>query len=185
MPLAFTRRELMLASACWASILRAHAHTLDAQPQGGIGLEHFDPATAGEIEAIAAQIIPDDDTAGAVGAGVIYFIDRSLSGYDQDKREIYSKGLAAAQAKRAELFPGSTGIAALSPAQQIALLKAIEETEFFRTVRLHTVLGFFGHPMYGGNRNEAGWKLIGIQASMSYQPPFGFYDVDIVQGNRK
>ena len=48
---------------------------------------------------------------------VIWFIDRSLAGYDQDKQELYKSGLAQTQAKRAEMFPGSTSIASLPDEQ--------------------------------------------------------------------
>lgn len=100
---------------------------------------------------------------------MIRFIDRALAGYDQDKQELYRQGLAQAQQKRGELFPGSTSIASLRPDQQIFLLRAIETTAFFQQVRLHTILGFFGDPLYGG-------KLIGVSPQMHYSPPFGYYD---------
>jgi len=166
--MSITRREWMLAAACWAEVLRA-------QPKQ---FAWFDAAAASEIESIAAEILPDDDTPGARQAGVIWFIDGALAGYDQDKRELYRRGLAEAQAKRAELFPGSKSIAGLEREQRIALLKAIEKTEFFQQVRQHTALGFFGHPKYGGNRGEAGWKLTGIEHAMQYAPPFGYYDAE-------
>jgi gluconate 2-dehydrogenase gamma chain len=35
------------------------------------------------------------------------------------------------------------------------------QREFFETVRLHTILGFLADPEYGGNRDHAGWKLVG------------------------
>ena len=137
----------------------------------------FHPADAAEIKAIAAQIIPDDNTPGAGTAGVIWFIDRSLDGYDQDKQELYRRGLAETQAKRAELFPASTSIAGLSTDQQIALLKAIEKTDFFQQVRLHTILGFFGQP--------AGLKFVGVEHQMHYEPPFGYYDAEAARGGSK
>jgi len=176
--MSISRREWILATACWSEVLRGQSPTSGQ-------FAYFDRATAGEIEAIAAQIIPDDDTPGAKQAGVIWFIDRALAGYDQDKRDLYRHGLAAAQAKRAELFPGSTSIAGLSAAQQIALLKAIENTEFFQQVRIHTVLGFLGHPKYGGNRDMVGWKFIGVEHKMQYQPPFGYYDAEAARGDHK
>ena len=175
--MSLTRRDWMLAAACWTEVLRA-------QPPAA-QFVFFDPGTAAEINAIAAQIIPDDDTPGAGRAGVIWFIDGALAGYDQHKRELYKRGLAETQAKRAEMFPGSGSIASLSADQQIALLKAIEKTEFFQAVRFHTVLGFFGHPMHGGNRDMAGWKLIGIEHSMHYEPPFGYYDGEASRGGSK
>jgi len=159
----------MLAAACWAEALRA---------QTAKHFAWFDPSTAAEINAIAAQIIPDDDTPGADRAGVIWFIDGALAGYDQDKRGLYTRGLAEAQAKRAQMFRESTSIAGLTSAQQVELLKAIEHTEFFQQVRRHTILGFFGDPKYGGNRDMAGWKLIGVEHAMRYQPPFGYYDAE-------
>lgn len=153
----------MLAAACWAEVLRA-------QNSQSEQLMWFNPADAAEIKAIAAQIIPDDNTPGAGTAGVIWFIDRSLAGFDQDKQELYKRGLSETQAKRAELFPGSTSIASLTNDQQIALLKAIEKSEFFQQVRLHTILGFFGQPI--------GLKFLGVEHQMHYKPPFGYYDAE-------
>src|SRR5271169_3592015 len=102
-----SRREWVLAAACWAEVLQAQNSQSDQ-------LIWFNPADAAEIKAIVSQIIPDDNTPGAGTAGVIWFIDRSLAGFDQDKQEVYKHGLAETQAKRAELFPGSASIAALT-----------------------------------------------------------------------
>jgi gluconate 2-dehydrogenase gamma chain len=163
-----TRRDWVLATACWTELLQAQSPKF----------AWFDAASAAEIEAIAAQIIPDDETAGAKGAGVIWFIDSALAGFDEDKRGLYKRGLAETQTKRAEMFPGSSSIASLTADRQIALLKAIEMTEFFQQVRAHSVLGFFAHPVHGGSHDIAGWKLMGMDHSMGYQPPFGYYDAE-------
>ena len=173
-----TRRDWMLAAACWTEVLRAQQPN---SPQ----LSWFDAASAAEIKAIASEIIPDNETPGAGRAGVIFFIDRALAGYDADKQELYKRGLAATQAKRAEMFPQSSSIAGLASQQRIALLKAIEKTEFFQQVRFHTILGFFGHPMHGGNRDMVGWKLIGVEHQMHYEPPFGYYDAEAARGDAK
>lgn len=173
--MTISRREWLMAAACWAEVLRAQT------PQ----FTWFDPATASEINAIAGQIIPDDDTPGANQAGVIYFIDRALSGYDQDKQELYKRGLAELQSRRAGMFPGSKTIAGLAKDQQIQLLRAAEKTEFFALVRYHTILGFFGHPKYGGNRGQVGWKLLGVEYAMQYQPPFGYYDAEAAKESTK
>jgi gluconate 2-dehydrogenase gamma chain len=160
-----TRRDWVLAAACWADVLRAQQT-----------LRYFDRATAAEVEAIAETIIPADVAPGAREAGVVWFIDGALAGYDEDKHEAYRKGLAEIQLKRAELFPGSPTIAGLTSAQRIELLKSVEKTDFFRLIRLHTILGFFGDPKHGGNRGDAAAKLLGIERSMHFQPPFGYYD---------
>lgn len=42
---------------------------------------------------------------------------------------------------------------------------------FFHTLRLHTAEGFFSDPGYGGNRDLAGWRLIGFPgAQRNYSP---------------
>ncbi len=160
-----SRRHILAASLSapfWAGVAAA-------QRDGTF--RYLDPQTAGEIEALASQIIPTDETPGAREAGVIYFIDRALATFDRDKREVYRVGLSALHAK-------SPNVASLSPAQQIELLRSIEKTEFFDLLRYHTVLGFFGSPSYGGNRDKAGWKLIGFEDRMAFEPPFGYYDAN-------
>lgn len=74
------------------------------------------------------------------------------------------------------MFPGSASIASLSSDRRIQLIRAIETTEFFELLRTHTLYGFLGNPSYGGNRDRVGWKLIGFEDRMAYQPPFGYYD---------
>jgi hypothetical protein len=46
---------------------------------------------------------------------------------------------------------------------------------------MHTVLGFFGHPRHGGNRNGASEKLLGYRDQMMYTPPFGYYDREVTE----
>ena len=57
-----------------------HAALSQATPK----LEFFTPEQAVEVEDIAAQIIPTDDTPGAREARVIYFIDRALATFATD-----------------------------------------------------------------------------------------------------
>ena len=49
---------------------------------------------------------------------------------------------------------------------------------FFETLRQHTIMGFLIDPDYGGNRDGAGWKVIGREREHMFQPPFGYYDKD-------
>ena len=49
----------------------------------------------------------------------------------------------------------------LAPAEQDAVLAAIEETPFFALMRTHTIQGTFCDPAYGGNAGFVGWDLIG------------------------
>jgi hypothetical protein len=61
-------------------------------------------------------------------------------------------------------------------------LKEIEKTPFFGQTRFATIVGMFGNPSYGGNLDQAGWKLIGFEAHGIYQPPFGWYDAEAAKG---
>ena len=60
----------------------------------------------------------------------------------------------------------------LGPEQQDEVLHALEDNEapleslssrlFFNLLLRNTMEGFFSDPMYGGNRDKIGWKLIGF-----------------------
>ncbi len=56
------------------------------------------------------------------------------------------------------------------------MLESIEKTPFFNAVRFDTIVGTFALPTWGGNRDHAGWKMIGLDHQMAYQAPFGYYD---------
>jgi len=132
---------------------------------------------AREFAAIAARIIPTDETPGATEAGVIYFIDNVLGTSRTEVLAPMRAGLASLQASAQSSY-GSASFSALTPEQQDALLVSIEETEFFGTMRYMTIAGMFSLPEYGGNRDYAGWKLIGFEHKHVWSPPFGFYDAD-------
>jgi gluconate 2-dehydrogenase gamma chain len=184
-----SRRHFLIGSlagvsASWLAsrapeILAAHEHARNATlADPPAGFEFFSPQQADEVAAMAAQIIPSNETPGAREARVIYFIDRALATFDDEKRELYTKGLDDLRAKTRGMFFGTGKFSALEPAQQVELLKAIEKTDFFEQVRVHTIIGFFANPEYGGNYNQVGWKLIGFEDEFFFEPPFGFYDRD-------
>lgn len=163
--------------AAIADVLAAQQHAHDAvRSANPPPFQTLDRAMAAEIDAITSQIVPSTDGPGAREAGVIYFIDRALSTFDSDLREAYRTGMERVQQKRKEMFPTSASVAALSSDQQIQLIHAIENTEFFELLRTHTMYGLLGNPSYGGNRDHVGWKLIGFEDRMAYEPPFGYYD---------
>ncbi len=168
-------------AAKWPEILAADAYaaeTASAAAQTGQPGKFavFTADQAADVDAMASQIIPTDETPGAHEARVVYFIDRSLTTFASASRPAYVKGLAELQAKTTEMFPGAKKFSELNSAQQIQLLTAIEATPFFKTVRDHTVIGMFAGPQHGGNYNKVGWKLIGFEDTLNFQPPFGYYD---------
>lgn len=167
----------------WPEILAAHEHARHAvQTDPPAKFEFLTPDQATEVEAMAAQIIPTDDTPGAREARVIYFIDRALTTFDRDKQDLYRAGLRELQLKCVEQFPRAATFSKLSSPQQIELLKTIEKGEFFEAVRVHTIIGFFANPEYGGNAGQIGWKLVGFEDDFSFEPPFGYYDQEANAG---
>ena len=188
-----TRRQFLIRSGAglssawltlhWPAVLAAqdHAHRAAESPVP-VPLQFFSADQAAEIEAVSAQIIPTDDTPGAREAQVVHFIDRALVTFDRDQQPSYTQGIKDLQAKTQELFPGSKKFSELNSGQQVQLLEAIEQTEFFELLRVHTIIGFLARPEYGGNHGQVGWKLIGFENKGVYSPPFGYYDAEIVKG---
>lgn len=158
--------------ATWATACRAR--------DGGEPFRVLSVAEATELEAIAGCIIPADDTPGAVEAGVIHFIDAALAGFEADSVEGLRQGLGDLQGRVRGAF-GEPSFAAIDGSRQVAVLREIEDSDFFRKVRYLTVAGMFSHPSYGGNRNEVGWKLIGFDGQQTAPPPFGYYDADYAE----
>jgi gluconate 2-dehydrogenase gamma chain len=182
---AFSRRDFVATvgsiGAIWlladarkrAEAVDHAAHQLkQAQPT----LTTLTREQAAELEAFASRIIPTDDTPGAREAGVVYFIDRSLSTFAKDQLPAITEGLAKLERDVAAKFPGQTRLSRLTPAQQDEVLKSIEETPFFGQIRFATLAGFFSLPSYGGNRDFTGWKLVGQEPAMEFRSPFGWYD---------
>ena len=182
-----TRREFVEASGTlvggawlalhWPALEAAAAHARRALARGA-PFEILTPEEAKELEAVAAQIFPSDDTPGAREAGVIHFIDRALGTFGATFLPPIRGGLPdllkAAQAKS----PSVRGFAELSFEQQTEVLKGIEQTPLFGAVRFLTVLGMFCDPSYGGNQNRVGWQLIKFDGGHAQQPPFGYYDAN-------
>jgi len=178
----FLIKSLTGVSAAWLALrmpeivaAQEHAHQA-VQSSAPVKFEFLSPEQAVEIEAVAAQIIPADDTPGAREARVIYFIDRALSTFDKDRQPLYVKGLKDLQAKQKKMFKNTAKFSELNSEQQIRVLKAFEKNQFFEIVRAHTIMGFFSDPSYGGNYDKIGWKLIGFKDEFYFKPPFGHYD---------
>ncbi len=181
-------------SAHWPAMVAAaeHAHQA-AKSATPPKFQFFTPEEAAEIDAIAARIIPSDETPGAREAGVVYFIDRGLATFAVDDQKTYREGLPALQSRVRELFPDVEKFSRATPEQQDQILHSLDEqtgparrhsrsngasSSFFQAVRVHTIVGFLIDPDSGGNRDGVGWKVIGREPDHIFQPPFGYYDKD-------
>ena len=124
------------------------------------------------VEAMTARIIPTDHEPGAIEANCVNFIDKALANEDAQLRPVYSAGLQGLDALARELH--GKDFVALGPDPQHAILTALDDDEaapwpeeagpapeFFETVRTHTIIGFLADPKYGGNRDYAGWRVVG------------------------
>jgi hypothetical protein len=136
---------------------------------------------AREFEAIAARILPTTDTPGAREAGVIWFMDQAFGSFGAEFYADAKKGLAEFQASIPEGFPGAQKFSDLDEADQDRYLQAQQQSGFFELMRASTIMGFFSMSKYGGNRDDIGWKLLGLTGGhAAWQPPFGYYDAEYV-----
>jgi gluconate 2-dehydrogenase gamma chain len=94
--------------------------------------------------------------------------------------QLYRAAIKAIDNHCRDAFSGKT-FAQLSNEQQDQLLGELEKGKvklqgadgetFFTTFLQNTIEGFFADPIYGGNRDMAGWKLIGFPgARYDYRP---------------
>jgi gluconate 2-dehydrogenase gamma chain len=184
------------ANAQWPSILAAAQHAHESAKSGAEPhLQVLTPVQARSVEAIAAQIIPSDDLPGAREAGVVFFIDRALKTFASDMVPVYEKGLAEVNQLTTQKFPAVKTFADATPEQQESIMTDLAEhlnpsaggsrrrrqfgsSDFVQTIWQHTIFGFLADPEAGGNRDYAGWKVIGRDPAHTFSPPFGFYDKD-------
>jgi gluconate 2-dehydrogenase gamma chain len=139
-------------------------------------LIHFTPAQAAEIDAISSRIIPTDAAPGAHEAGVLYFIDRSMTTFAKDQVPLFEAGLASVSKAVEKAHGASAKFSTLTTDQQDAVLRSIEKTPFFGAIRFATIAGYLALPKYGGNKDYVGWKFIGQEHAFEQKPPFGWYD---------
>ena len=145
----------------------AHAHG----PGHGAFLNDDDAAT---VAAFTERLMPGaPGKPGARDAGVLNYIDLALSGAYADQQDFYRHGLAALDAYCRKTH--NAPFVRLPAAQQDEVITALEQGKaggftwpsaqaFFNTVRTHTMEGMFADPLYGGNKDFAGSRLIGFPA---------------------
>ena len=177
---SFLKSSGTVFSGSWLSmnvpLVLAIAQTACSRQEAGETWANLSAGEAAGFGAIVDQIIPPDETPGAVDAGVVYFIDAALSDFMADALPMLREGLIALDEQAVAAWPGTGAFVDLEFDQQTELLKAIEDTPFFGAMQFLTLAGMFAMPEYGGNRDEAGWKLIGFEQRPAWQPPFGYYD---------
>jgi len=171
--------SLGLVSIPWAELARAaHGAHAAAQSPATATFTLLSAADAADIDALTSQIVPTDDTPGAREAGVTYFIDQVLGSMLAHWRPSFEAGLKDFQLTFRARHPDVASFAALAPARQVEFLRTVDTTRFFEQARLLTLCGMLSMSKYGGNRDGAGWKMLGFEDQHVFEPPFGYYDRD-------
>ena len=162
--------------AGWSELHAAGRYAATSAPQQP--WQVLTKAQVTELDAITAQLIPTDDQPGAREAHVVRFFDRSLATFAKAQRPQLEQSLKRVSEFVAKQRPGTTSFAALSDADQVAVISALEKDapEAFWAIHGPTITGMFANPEYGGNFGKVGWKLIGFQDRFSWAAPFGYYD---------
>ncbi len=101
------------------------------------------------------------------------FVDRQLATRRKKERPRWQAGLRGldATARRrhgkrfAELaFEAQTAV--LQDVEKGAVEAAdwadIDPADFFRLLREHTMMGFYGDPRHGGNKDRVSWRMLGV-----------------------
>jgi gluconate 2-dehydrogenase gamma chain len=147
---------------------------------GAAGFGALTKNQADAIDALASRILPSvDGRPGAREAGAVYFIDRALATFNAGQKKMYADGVADLNRRCTSKWKDAAGFAALTPAQQDEIIRDIEKTPFFQAARFDTIVGTFALPTWGGNRDYAGWQMLGLAHQPRFQAPFGYYDADI------
>lgn len=158
------------------ALASAHEHVAKQISSSNKTLIFFTPSEARELEAVCAQIIPTDDSPGAREAGCIYFIDYAAGKLEPELQPIFREGV-----KQLSLASAPKNFSELTNDEQIAVLTKLESTDFFAKARMYTIIGFLGDPKHHGNRDKIGWKHIQFDDSPMYEPPFGYYDAELLK----
>jgi len=189
----FTAQEASLVDALTARILPGSADDPGAREAGAVNFidhmlaefESFDQPTY-----FPPPFVSVDSDKPKLPPGVSELSDDELDRYgfqgSQTPQEFYRAGLAALAAYSLS----SQGVAfdAATEEQQDAVVKALSDgsatgfdtpkaKDFFKRVRGDTIHAVFSDPQYGGNRDFAGWRLIGYLGAQR-----GWLPVELIDG---
>ena len=148
------------------------------------GVRHcafFNEDEARTVTAFTERLMPGaPGAAGAADADVLNYIDLALSGAYDDQQYFYRCGLAQLDAHCTQAY--GKEFRHLEAAQQDETIAALQQGKvaefvwptaqaFFTTLRVHTMEGMFADPVYGGNKDFAGWRLVGFPGAQAIFTP--------------
>jgi gluconate 2-dehydrogenase gamma chain len=141
----------------------------------------FNAQDAATVAAFTERLMPGaPGKPGARDAGVLNYIDLALSGAYAELQEFYRRGLAQLDAYCRKTY--NEPFVRMDSSSQDEVITALEQGKaagftwpdaraFFDTVRTHTIEGLFADPVYGGNKEFAGWRLVGFPGGQAVYTP--------------
>ena len=146
-------------------------------------LVFFNEHEARTVDAIAARLVPgDQNDPGAREAGAVVYLDRTLGGFLRNLQAFYRRALTRfdelcvvrygalfadlqnydQDRVLSELEAAGRGGEGASEVRDVSWTDEGLLATFFEVVREHLLQGMFCDPVYGGNRDLAGWRLLGF-----------------------
>jgi gluconate 2-dehydrogenase gamma chain len=133
------------------------------------------------ITALTERLMPGTPgVPGATDAAVTNYIDLALAGFYEDQQYFYRAGLTQLDAHCKQAY--GKEFRRLTAEQQDETITALQQGKapafawptaqaFFTRVRTHTMEGMFADPVYGGNKDFAGWRLVGFPGAQPIYTP--------------
>ena len=168
------------------------ATTAQALAHGGGHGAFLNDDDSATVAAFAERLMPGaPGKPGARDAGVLHYIDLALAGAYADLQDFYRRGLTSLEAYCRKTHDAS--FVKLDAAKQDEVITALEHGKatgfswptaqaFFNTVRTHTMEGMFGDPVYGGNKDFAGWVLVAFPGAQPLFSPADMQSKDAFTG---
>jgi gluconate 2-dehydrogenase gamma chain len=156
------KRDRAIRRRRFLQVIGAAAATAGCSPSSRI-FGFFSATEARTLAALCDQIIPPDEAPGAAQAGAVHFIDKQLHRHFRKHRKVYREGIAALDRYCRERRGKS--LVELAGDEQARLLLEYEQgpgRDFFYLVIDHTMMGYYGDPRHGGNRDQASWRMLGL-----------------------
>ena len=150
----------------------------------GEGARVFTEAERRTLEVFSDRVLPPDgDAPGAAALGAVVFMDHYAAQH-ADVLEGIRHGLEVLDARVNEAHPGAGSFADLDGDAMDAIVGGLEKDapDAFWPLQTFVMVGAFSAPAHGGNKDKAGWALLGYDDRHMWQPPFGYYDAEADQG---
>jgi gluconate 2-dehydrogenase alpha chain len=135
------------------------------------GAQALDASELSTLESVFERLFPaGGEEPGAVEIGAAAYLEGALEGAYRNHLPAYRTGLASLNAAAQADF--GSRFANVSWEQQDSLMSRLErgtlqgqvdlsQQDFFALMRRHCLEGLFSDPIYGGNRDKSGWRVLG------------------------